>query len=61
MLSLQGLLLTMVIFHVVMQQFGLPERLGAPRGAALERVVVEVDGQDGRRLVFDHSVHWRQK
>lgn len=61
MLSLQGLLFTMVIFHVVMQQFGLPEGLGASRGAAFEWVVVEIDGQDRRRLVFDHSVHWKQK
>lgn len=57
MLPLQRLLLTMIIFHVVVQQLGLPEGLGASRGAALERVVVEIDGQDGRRLVFDHSVH----
>lgn len=57
MLSLQGLLFTMIIFHVVMQQLGLPEGLGASRRAALEWVVVQIDGQDGRRLIFDHSVH----
>lgn len=61
MLSLQGLLFTVVIFHVVMQQFGLPEGLGASRSVALERVVVEIDGQDRWRLVFDHSVDWKQK
>lgn len=61
MLSFQSLLFTVVIFHVVMQQFGFPEGLGASRGAALERVVVEIDGQHWRRLVFDHSVHWKQR
>lgn len=60
-LSVQGLLFTVVIFHVVMQQFGLPEGLGASRSVALERVVVEIDGQDRWRLVFDHSVHCKQK
>lgn len=61
MVPLHSLLFTVVIFHVVMQQFGLPEGLGASRGAALEWVVVKIDGQDRWRLVFDHSVHWKQK
>lgn len=57
MLALRRLLLAVVIFHVVVQQLGLPEGLGAARSAALKRVVVEVDGQDGGRLVFDDPVH----
>lgn len=54
------LFLTMVIFHVVMQQLGFTEWLCAARSAALERVVIKIDGQDRRRLVFDNSIHWNR-
>lgn len=53
-----GLLLRVVVLDVVVQQAGLPEGLGAARRRALEGVVVQLDGEDGRRLVLDHSVHW---
>lgn len=55
-LVLRGLLLAVVIFHMVMQQFGLTEGLCAAGRAAFERVMVQVDGQYGGRLVFDHPV-----
>lgn len=47
----------MVVLHVVVKQLGLAERLGAAYSAAFKWVVVQVDGQDWGRLVFDHSVH----
>lgn len=55
---LLGLLLRVVVLDVVVQQAGLPEGLGTARRRALEGVVVQLDGEDGRRLVLDHSVHW---
>lgn len=61
LLLLQSLLLTMVIFHMIMQKLSLTEWLCAAGSTALKRVVVEVDGQDRWRLVFDNSVHWGKK
>lgn len=51
------LLVGVVVLDVVVQQTGLPERLGAARRRAFERVVVQLDGQDGGRLVLYHAVH----
>lgn len=46
-----------VVLDVVVQQAGLPERLGAASSWALEWIVVQFDREDGRRLVLYHSVH----
>lgn len=42
---------------MIVQQRRLAERLGAAWHLALERVVVQFDGEDGRRLVLDDPVH----
>lgn len=60
-LLLQWRLLPMVIFHVVVQQLSLTEGFCAAWSAALKRVVVKIDGQDWRRLVFDDSVDWHRQ
>lgn len=51
------LMVRVVVLDVVVQQAGLPKRLGAAAGGTLERVVVQFDGENGRRLVLYHSVH----
>lgn len=50
----------MVVLDVVVQQAGLPEGLAAVGCRTLEGVVVQIDGEDGRGLVFYHSVHWEK-
>lgn len=54
------LLLRVVVLDVVMQQAGLPEGLAAAGSRTLEGVVVQLNGEDGRGLVLDHSVHWEE-
>lgn len=49
-------LVRVVVLDVVMQQAGLPEGLGAAISGALEGVVVQLDGEDGRWLVLNHPV-----
>lgn len=51
------LALRVVVLHVVVQQRCLAEGLGAAWHLALKRVVVQFDGEDGRRLVLDNPVH----
>ena len=51
------LLVRVVVLDVVVQQTCLPEGLGAARGRTLERVVVQLDGEDRRRLVLYHTIH----
>lgn len=50
-----------VVLDVVVQQAGLPERLGAAGRWTLERIVVQFNGENGRRLVLYHPVHWEAR
>lgn len=47
-----------VVLDVVLQQGTLPEGLGTARGLAFEWVVVQLNGEDGGRLVLYHSIQW---
>lgn len=47
----------MIVLHVVVQQRRLAERLEAACDLAFEQVVVQLNGQDRGRLVFDDPVH----
>lgn len=51
------LLVGVVVLHVVVKQNRLPEGLGAARCGTFEGVVVQLNGQDGRRLVLYDPVH----
>lgn len=57
--ALRGVLaVCMVVLDVVVQERGLPEGLQTARGLALEGVVVQFNGEDWGRLVFDDSIQW---
>lgn len=53
--------LCVIVLHVVVQQRRLAERLEAACDLAFEQVVVQLNGQDRGRLVFDDPVHWGRK
>lgn len=51
--------LCVVVLHVVVKQRRLAERLEAACDLAFEGVMIQLNGQDRWRLVFDDSVHCR--